>query len=237
MAPSYTKVVHRGGGTVLNLYDFSSNRGETAVDNLAHSLVVGNTRVFGSNVVNSLRGTYNRVGVNRITPEIFEPADLGIKAHSYAPHVMVVDIRGNAFQANNPGVSRFTVNASQASDDLTLVRGSHQLAVGGSAAYWRYHFASEARSGGTGASRPVYRPGLSDFLMGGSRSGARRTCEAADVPAVRGADAQDTWRASSRVTLNAGVRWEPYFGQTVLRAPSTTSTRQLPQQHQKHGVP
>ena len=28
--------------------------------------------------------------------------------------------------------------------------------------------------------------------------------------------AQDTWRASSRVTINAGVRWEPYFGQTVL---------------------
>ena len=27
--------------------------------------------------------------------------------------------------------------------------------------------------------------------------------------------AQDTWRASPRVTINAGLRWEPYFGQNV----------------------
>ena len=30
--------------------------------------------------------------------------------------------------------------------------------------------------------------------------------------------AQDTWRASDRVTLNAGLRWEPYFGQSVLNS-------------------
>ena len=28
--------------------------------------------------------------------------------------------------------------------------------------------------------------------------------------------AQDTWRATTRVTLNAGLRWEPYFGQSIL---------------------
>jgi hypothetical protein len=28
--------------------------------------------------------------------------------------------------------------------------------------------------------------------------------------------AQDSWRASDRLTVNAGVRWEPYFGQNLL---------------------
>ena len=44
--------------------------------------------------------------------------------------------------------------------------------------------------------------------------------------------AQDTWRASTAVTVNAGVRWEPYFGQRVLRdhAPTQLQPRQLPQQ-------
>ena len=27
--------------------------------------------------------------------------------------------------------------------------------------------------------------------------------------------AQDTWNASRRMTINAGVRWEPYFGQNL----------------------
>ena len=30
-----------------------------------------------------------------------------------------------------------------------------------------------------------------------------------------GAYAQDAWRVSDRVTINAGVRWEPYIGQYV----------------------
>jgi hypothetical protein len=219
MATSYTKVAPIGeGGTALSLYDFSAKRGETALDNLAHSLVLGDTRVFGANTVNSLRGTFNRVGVNRIAPEIFEPADLGIKAYSYAPHVMVVDVRGNAFQVNNPGVSRFTVNASQASDDLTVVKGNHQVGIGGSLAYWRYHFASEARSGGNWRFTGQYTGlGLSDFLMG--RVAVLEQGGPARLPMSQlyaGLYAQDTWRANGRVTINAGLRWEPYFGQTVL---------------------
>ena len=60
---------------------------------------------------------------------------------------MVVIVTGR-FQVNNPGPSRFTNDASQLSNDLTLVRGKHQISVGGNLAYWQFSFQSHARSGG-----------------------------------------------------------------------------------------
>src|SRR5207245_11789379 len=42
-----------------------------------------------------------------------------------------------------------------------------------------------------------------------------------------GAYAQDTWRASSRVTINAGLRWEPFLSQNLTRGANTIFDRDL----------
>ena len=104
------------------------------------------------------------------------------------------------------------------SDDLTLVRGNHQLSLGGNLAYWKLYFQSHARSGGdwmfTGQLTGL---GLADFLLG--RVGRLEHGGPAILPMNQwylGLYAQDTWRVTVRVTLNAGLRWEPYFGQNVL---------------------
>src|SRR5689334_16496098 len=54
-----------------------------------------------------------------------------------------------------------------------------------------------------------------------SCSGRRRSCDTG-APGILdmnqwyvGAYGQDTWRIKDRVTLNMGLRWEPYFGQNV----------------------
>jgi hypothetical protein len=99
------------------------------------------------------------------------------------------------------------------------MRGSHQISVGGSVADWRYWFEAHARSGGswnfTGAATGL---GLADLLMG------RVTNLEHSGPAYLPMDqwylgiyAHDSWKASPRVTVNAGVRWEPYFGQNLLK--------------------
>ena len=220
IATSYTKSIPmRPGDTVLSLYDAANNRNESGLDDLAQSLAVGNTRVFGSNTVNSLRFAFNRVAVRRLAPETFDPYDLGSNVYSYQPHVMVVIVSGNGFQANNPGPSRFMTNASQLSDDLTLVKGSHEMSVGGNVAYWRYSFQSHARSGGNWNFGLAQATGLgmADFLMG--RVGRLEHGGPAILPMDQwymGLYAQDTWRATARMTINAGLRWEPYFGQNVL---------------------
>jgi hypothetical protein len=216
---AYSKPIPmRDGDTVLSLYDAARNTNVLGFDALAHSLVVGDTRVFGTNTVNALRFTYNRSGVNRLAPATFDPYDIGSDVYSYQPDVMVVIVSGNGFQANNPGPSRFTMRASQVSNDLTLVRGNHQFALGGSLAYWQFNFQSHARSGGNwNFTGQLTGLGLADFLMG--RVGRLEHGGPAILPMDQwytGFYAQDAWRVTSRVTVNAGLRWEPFFGQNVL---------------------
>jgi len=116
--------------------------------------------------VNSLRFAFNRSAVSRLAPETFDPVDLGADFYSYHPHVMFLTVNGG-FEARNAGPSRFVTDASQLSNDLTLVRGDHQLALGGNVAYWRYSFQSHARSGGTWTfSGQLTGTGLSDLLLG-----------------------------------------------------------------------
>jgi hypothetical protein len=169
----------REGDSALSLFDAANNVGLQGMDGLSHSLALGDTRVFGSNVVNSLRFVFNRSAVTRFAPDTFDPYDLGSDVYSYAPHVMWARVQG-AFEIQNQGNSRFLTNASQLSDDFTMVRGDHQISLGASAAYWKYYFQTHARSGGfwifTGQLTGL---GLGDLLMG--RVGpacTRRTCGA-----------------------------------------------------------
>ncbi|MGH9257991.1 MAG: hypothetical protein ACRD3C_25810, partial [Vicinamibacterales bacterium] len=179
-----------------------------------------------SNTVNSLRFAFNRSAVSRLAPATFDPYDIGSDVYSYQPDVMWITVQGGFF-AQNPGPSRFVTNASQLSDDLTLVRGDHQVSVGASVAYWRYYFQSHARSGGTWTfTGQLTGSGLSDLLMG--RVGRLEHGGPAILPMDQwymGLYAQDTWRASSRVTINAGLRWEPYFGQSVLNGAAYNFSR------------
>ena len=219
MATKYDKPIPmRDGDSPLSLYDAANSRNILGMDALAHSLVVGDTRVFGSNTVNSLRYSFNRSGVYRLAPATFDPYDLGSDVYSYQPDVGVFIVQGNGFQVNNPGPSRFTTDASQLSNDLTLVRGNHQLALGGNLAYWTFSFQSHARSGGNWTfSGQQTGLGLADLMLG--RIGRLEHGGPALLPMDQwylGLYAQDTWRVRPRVTLNAGLRWEPYFGQSVL---------------------
>jgi len=212
LATSYTQSVPmRASDSALSV------GGGSGFDDLAQSLAVGDTRVFGNKTVNSLRFAFNRSAVRRLKQDTFDPYDLGADAYSYYPHVMSVTVTGG-FRVPNLGPSRFVANAAQVTNDLTLVRGTHQISVGGNVAYWRYRLDAHGRSGGswefTGALTGL---GLADLLMG--RVGRLQHSGPAFLPMDQwyvGIYAQDSWRASRRMTLNAGVRWEPYFGQNLL---------------------
>ncbi len=192
---------------------------EPALDNLQQAVTVGDTRVFGSNMVNSLRFAFNRTAVDRQNA-FFDPSDLGVKAYSYVPDQMTLNVTGGfSIGASTAAKGIAQNNTYNLNDDLSLVRGNHQLGVGVSAAHWRVDQQTWARgSGQWDFNGQITGLAMADFLVG--RVGVLDHSGLTGITFHQrylGAYVQDAWRATSRVTINGGVRWEPFFGQNLER--------------------
>ena len=194
----------------------TSNAG---INNLAQSFTFGDTMVLGPSVVNSLRVAFNRTAIDRYNPAFFDPKDLGSNVHSYNPDEMVFSVTGGFnISAGTATKGVFKTNSYQLADDITFVRGAHQLGIGVNMAYWKSNQLSHARSGGNWiVNGQATGLGLADFLVG------RISSLEHGGPALLHMDmwylglyVQDSWTLTRRVTVNGGIRWEPYFGQNIL---------------------
>jgi hypothetical protein len=186
----------------------------------AHSFAAGDTMVLNSTTVNQFRVTWNSTAVrmNDPTDPFLDAPSLGVKLHTYVPGLISVGVT-NAFQMHGGDAVRMILDnaAVQASDDMTLVRGNHQFAFGGNVARWTSHTENYARSVGDftfdGTATGL---ALADFMTG--NLSLLRHSGPGLLPLHQwyvGLFAQDAWRATSRVTINAGLRWEPFFGQQI----------------------
>ena len=129
---------------------------------------------------------------------------------------MGVSVTGNGFSVGtggtNPGY--FNSDSFQLADDLDLVRGDHQLSFGGNWIHTKIEtlnnrptngaFTFNGQATGLGARRLHARPR------------ERLSCRAIPVYDFDdhdyvGAYVQDEWRVRSNLTLNAGLRWEPFI--------------------------
>jgi len=183
-------------------------------DNLAHALTLGDTMVFGPTAVNAIRVAYNRTTVDRNNAPYFDPTDVGIKLHPYLKGQMPIQVTGGFELPAGTTKAFFRNNFYQVADDFTLVRGQHQFGVGGTVAYADGHYQSSSRASGIwlfdGSATGL---GLADFMLGRITTVEHGGVQ--DLPVhswYLGVYAQDTWRATNRLTFNLGLRWEPYFG-------------------------
>ena len=188
-------------------------------DMSSHSTTFGATTVFNASVVNALRFAINKGTVDVFQTPFFSPSDLGIKLYAYVPGYMSINVNPGGFQLydTNTAKALFLNETYQLAEDLTVVRGDHQFGVGANVQYFRGNYTSTSRANGnwiingsaTGAS-------LADLLVGRVTSvehGGPNRVLVNNWHA--GFYAQDSWRTTPRLTLNLGVRWEPYFGQNV----------------------
>ena len=202
------------------------------IDDMAQSGAFGITDMLGPNAVNSFRISVNRVGQSKIPAKFFGPADVGIQnLYSYLPQFTSLFVIGGfmvGFPANlaagTSAMTNFGFN-----DDVTIVKGSHQLAFGGSVS--RGLLFSRAYAWAPGVmifaglpnlnpmlhippgAPPVLGTGaaITDFLTGKITSFHQANPNPENLTQNFFAlYLQDTWKLNRRLTLNYGLRWSPF---------------------------
>jgi hypothetical protein len=192
----------------------SAGNSTPRIDGFAQAFTVGSTYLFSANIVNAFRLTGNRIAAGKFEPIDLKdiglgPADLGIKAYSYTSYFLPVSVTGGFTTSHTAGSARDAIFA--ANDDLSVLRGNHQMSFGASAAMWwvnsytnTYHSRFTFNGATTGLGMADYFIGhASEYNAGPSVPQNKRD----KAISLYGAD---TWKATPRLTVNYGLRWQPY---------------------------
>jgi Carboxypeptidase regulatory-like domain len=187
-------------------------------DDLATSVTVGHTYLLSPSTMNSFRASMNRIAGNHPGPSFFGPSDVGINAYSYLPHFMAVTVTGGPAIGQGTGADLYIyVTMLQGNDDVSIIRGSHQFSFGGHVANSLVDGLANVRSVGNYTfNGQITGLGMADFLTGNMFQ-FRQSAPNGLIENQRflGLYAQDTWKATKRLTLNYGLRWEPFFPMQV----------------------
>ena len=189
----------------------------TGQNNQVHSFVGGHNWVLSANMLNAFHMTVNRTINDRPMPFYFSPSDLGASVYSPQAGYMGVSVT-NGFNigtgGTNPGF--FNSDSYQVADDLDIVAGKHQFAFGGNWIRTKIVTVNNRPTNGqftfNGQTTGL---GLADFLLGRVSNFVQgNPVYDNDQNSYVGAYVQDEWKPMPNVTINLGLRWEPYLAIT-----------------------
>jgi hypothetical protein len=191
----------------------TAGAGTLAENNWAHQFSIGQDWVIGSNAVNSFRVAHSRIITDRYGALFFDPQDVGIDAWTTVPKAFQFNVTGHFGFGNGMAYTNAWQNQYQIANHLSVIRGGHQFGFG--VDWARDDILSYSNTFGVGnMTVGPDRTGnaMGDFMLG-QLTEIRQSMPGLLSPVQHyvGVYAQDTWRATPRLTLNYGIRWEPFL--------------------------
>jgi hypothetical protein len=198
----------------LDQTNYLSQVGST--QSYAHNAVLSETHVFSANVLNELRIAFSRITSNSGPPAgSINYSTLGVKIYqpSGAPFLGTINVNGYFATSGSNYPFRIYRDNYNLADDLTYVRGRHSMVFGVAALRGQVLLRDAFQAGGNfGFTSDSTNNALAGFLLGSVRTFAQGAGETKDnVDHLISIYGQDDYHVSSRLTLNLGLRWEPYI--------------------------
>jgi len=200
---------------VLDTTDLLSYADESAIR--YHNALISHTHIFNDRVLNNLILSYQIVNASRgPLPGAPNVNDLGVNVWQPAfKQINQIQAAGFFTIGDNPEAS-FRRNNYTLGDDLHWVVGSHTLGFGFHGELAKIDVDNEFQQPGIfvfNSTSTISNP-LAGFLLGGLTNFQQASGQYFNNRYhVLGFYGQDSWKVNRRLTLNYGLRYEPFFPQ------------------------
>lgn len=185
--------------------------------NRDQGITTGDTYILTQNLTNSLRLSANRIVNLRVVDPFFDPGVLGVNTYNAIPGYMALSVTGGLSVGGgttNPG--HFNSTTWQFVDDVGYIHGNHELSFGVDYIYALMATVNNRPANGiysfTGSalsSNGSY--GYADFFAGSLDSFSQGLHDLEnDGQTNFSLYAQDSWKPKHNLTINYGLRWEPW---------------------------
>ncbi len=206
----------------VRVQNVSINHTFTGSRSMVFSTTFGMVRQRGGSLSTAPFGMTD-AGVKIIGPEDHPLID--------SPPELIVSVTGG-FNINTNHLGDFDRGDFTFRHVATKIAGNHELRFGGEAVRVSNHLINTFQMAGRVAfSGALSGNGLADFMFGRSSEFRQGGGEFKDLKGTRwGAFIQDNWTANQRLTLNLGLRWDPYLsaydrqGRVICFQPGKQST-------------